>query len=376
MSREYSVSKGGVLALGLLFASILPAATTQELSAGDVFKNASQSVVVIGVYDDQDNLFLQGSGVVTAPSLVASNCHVLTAKGAIYAVIEWRNRKFKVDGENMRGMDIEHDLCVVSVPGLTAQPAITAYSRNVEVGDKVYAIGAPEGLELTLSNGLVSGFREYKGAQYIQTTAPISHGSSGGGLFDAQGRLIGITTMYLKDAQALNFAVPAELIAEIPPYRNDEAITGDQAAADAAQASADAAAQAADAAATSADAASAGETRKQPKDRWWTFYEDDERTIAFDLRSASIQGRVVTVWARMMFKRPQRSSSGKAFVERVTHETYYCDSRQSSEDEFTWRDSVGNIVVSEQLKSWEVKRDSVMPDTVGEAMYEAACDEM
>jgi Trypsin-like peptidase domain len=59
---------------------------------------------------------------------------------------------------------------------------------------------------------LVSGLRTFEGVRLIQTTAPISHGSSGGGLFDAQGKLIGITTFMFKDGQNLNFAIPSELV--------------------------------------------------------------------------------------------------------------------------------------------------------------------
>jgi tetratricopeptide (TPR) repeat protein len=71
-------------------------------------------------------------------------------------------------------------------------------------------MGAPEGLELTLSEGLISGLREFEGGLVVQTSAAISPGSSGGGLFDARGQLVGITTFYLKEGQNLNFALPGD----------------------------------------------------------------------------------------------------------------------------------------------------------------------
>ena len=80
----------------------------------------------------------------------------------------------------------------------------------MEVGDTVYTVGAPEGLARTLGDGLISGLRSIEGSHYIQTTAPISHGSSGGGLFDERGNLIGITTRFIEKGQALNFAIAAE----------------------------------------------------------------------------------------------------------------------------------------------------------------------
>lgn len=95
-------------------------------------------------------------------------------------------------------------------------PAVTVGSvADLRTGQKVYAIGAPQGLELSLSDGLVSSLRDIPGGTVIQTTAPISPGSSGGGLFDASGRLVGIMTFQHRYGQNLNFAVPADWIAEM-----------------------------------------------------------------------------------------------------------------------------------------------------------------
>jgi serine protease Do len=93
-----------------------------------------------------------------------------------------------------------------------------AATDALKVGARVYAIGAPRGLETTLSDGLLSGLRRNAQGQLeaIQVTVPISGGSSGGGLFDAQGRLIGVTTYVMRDSQNLNFALPASWIAELP----------------------------------------------------------------------------------------------------------------------------------------------------------------
>ncbi len=77
---------------------------------------------------------------------------------------------------------------------------------------RVFAIGAPYGLELSLSDGLIAALRHENGVDLVQTTAPISRGLSGGGLFDAQGRLVGITTFYLSGSQNLNFAIAADQI--------------------------------------------------------------------------------------------------------------------------------------------------------------------
>ncbi|MFZ0210228.1 MAG: serine protease [Roseiarcus sp.] len=73
-----------------------------------------------------------------------------------------------------------------------------------------FSIGAPAGIELTMTDGLLSGKRPISGQHYVQTSAPISPGSSGGGLFDETGNLIGVTTLHLKESGNLNFAISAE----------------------------------------------------------------------------------------------------------------------------------------------------------------------
>jgi len=356
---------------GLVMAlAISPAVSGQELSAKDVFRKASQSVVLINVYDDEDSPLAQGSGVVVAHDMVASNCHVLSEKGSDYAVIEWQGSKIRIDGGNLRGQDSERDLCTLNAPGLNAPAAQIIDSKDISVGDKVYAIGAPEGLELTLSNGLVSGFREYKGAEYIQTTAPISHGSSGGGLFDAQGRLVGITTMFLKEGQSLNFAVPAQLIASLPQRMPEQhkAVTGDQAAAEAAQASADAAAQA-------ADAAFEEQERNRPKDRWIYIGESTDGGMIFvDTKTIRKSGSDVTAWWKFTYKSPRKDKTGDTYDEWSKLTIFYCSYRQVS-DLSTIQRLRGNVVWSYDFKSYELEHQPVGPDTVGETILEAVCNE-
>jgi hypothetical protein len=117
------------------------------------------------------------------------------------------------------------------VSGLDAPPAVLGSTRGLKVGQPVYAVGAPRGLELTLSSGIVSSLRrnllgnDFPDDQLpiIQTDAAISGGSSGGGLFDGEGRLIGITSFGIRDGQNLNFALPAEWIRDLPARGFDRA---------------------------------------------------------------------------------------------------------------------------------------------------------
>jgi serine protease Do len=101
------------------------------------------------------------------------------------------------------------DRCILKSIKPANHVPIRSYGE-LKIGERVYSIGAPAGLELTMSDGLLSGKRLISGRHLVQTTAPISPSSSGGGLFDEAGNLIGITTFYLKDSENLNFAISAE----------------------------------------------------------------------------------------------------------------------------------------------------------------------
>lgn len=77
----------------------------------------------------------------------------------------------------------------------------------MEVGDNVYVVGNPRGLEGTFSQGLVSGVRNVKGNRYLQITAAISEGSSGGPILNESGQVVGIAVASVREGQNLNFAV-------------------------------------------------------------------------------------------------------------------------------------------------------------------------
>src|SRR5208337_164491 len=115
----------------------------------------------------------------------------------------------------------EVDLGLLTAPGLEAEPARLGWAGELKVGESVYAVGAPQGLELSLSEGIVSQLRGGP-PPLIQTTVAISPGSSGGGLFNAAGELVGIITFYLKEGQNLNFALPVEWIGEVAKEKIQE----------------------------------------------------------------------------------------------------------------------------------------------------------
>ncbi len=140
---------------------------------------------------------------------IGTNCHVVK-NGARFQV--GAGKMFKP--ATIWGGDEDKDICLLEVKGLTAKPARLGQANRLKVGWPVYAVGAPQGLELSISDGIVSQLRGGP-PPVIQTTAAISRGSSGGGLFDTEGQLVGFTTLYIEGGQNLNFAMPVEWAAEI-----------------------------------------------------------------------------------------------------------------------------------------------------------------
>ncbi|WP_238474240.1 tetratricopeptide repeat-containing serine protease family protein [Pseudomonas cavernicola] len=199
-------TRGFLLVVFCLFAFDAYAKTASE-----VFDAVSPSVIVIRTFDAQGKALGLGSGVALGGGMVATNCHVLA--GAEHMRVQHRKREYPAA---LRHSDWDRDVCTLAVNGLKAAPVTLGSTARLKVGARVYAIGAPRGLELTLSEGIISSLRPVAGGQYLQITAPLSPGSSGGGLFDEQGRLIGLPTFYLAEGQQLNFAVPVEWISELP----------------------------------------------------------------------------------------------------------------------------------------------------------------
>jgi serine protease Do len=188
-----------------------PPKLRNKQSAEELFTKASSSVwVVIAAASmpqtDAASHVSQGSAVAITRSHLLTNYHVID--GQRFFLIKQGDNILEA---TVVAGDKQSDRSVLQVKGEPLNPVNGLRGfEDLRVGEQVYTIGSPSALESTLGQGIVSGLRTVAGQHLVQTTAPISPGSSGGGLFDSAGNLIGITSFVLKNSQGLNFAIAAD----------------------------------------------------------------------------------------------------------------------------------------------------------------------
>jgi S1-C subfamily serine protease len=149
----------------------------------------------------------QGSGFFIEQNIVATNYHVIEGESYGIAKIVSTNQTFEIT--KILAVDEIKDLALLSVAYNNGEPLPIGDDRGLSIGEKVYAIGNPKGLEGTFSEGIVSAIRELPSRKIIQITAPISSGSSGGPILNGSGQVIGVAVATILDGQNLNFAIPS-----------------------------------------------------------------------------------------------------------------------------------------------------------------------
>jgi hypothetical protein len=199
------------LALAILqftIASVLEAKSPKE-----IYDENRRAVVMLFSFSGKADSDALGSGVIISEGGdIATNLHVIRDSKAVAAKL-WNGSVLIVTG--VSAFNEEMDLAILRTSGTELQTVTLADPSAISVGEEVVSIGNPLGLEGSLGTGVVSGFRDIGPGRLIQTTVPLSPGSSGGGLFNSNGELVGITTASLTQGQSLNFAVSAEYLQQL-----------------------------------------------------------------------------------------------------------------------------------------------------------------
>lgn len=170
----------------------------------ELYNKYKRSVFLI--YTSNGNNHYQGSGFfISKDGLAISNYHVFegTSQGAeIIKVFD--GTQFKISEVLDKSKENDYIIFRVNIGNFIIYNPLPIVSQIPQIGEDVFAIGNPEGLESTLSKGIISAYRNNN--RLIQTSTEITHGSSGGPLINMRGEVIGITTAGMGEAN-LNFAV-------------------------------------------------------------------------------------------------------------------------------------------------------------------------
>jgi putative serine protease PepD len=179
---------------------------SKALTATQLYKQDSTGVVAIKAVTSEGED--EGTGIVLGEQgLILTNDHVI--KGATSLSVDASGSSKKTTSATIVGEEANQDLALIKVDpsGLELKPLTIASSSSVQVGDTVYAIGTPYGLEETFTKGIVSALgREIaapdgsKISGAIQTDAALNPGNSGGPLLDEQGEVIGVNSQIASDA--------------------------------------------------------------------------------------------------------------------------------------------------------------------------------
>ena len=219
MKKAISFLLGVILILTPVFGISL---STSFLDDYDAIESASNSVLYLETDDDYDSEFYtSGSGFVAFNNQTfVTNYHVVEDAVTITVYDEDYN-KYKVG--KILVTDKERDIAIISFQSPTNLKPLKLADRPVlKRGQPIATIGYPKGLFNTFSTGIISAIIDFDNRREIQFTAPISHGSSGGALFNENGEVIGITSSTVEEGQNINFAVDiSHAIAMYKQYDSD-----------------------------------------------------------------------------------------------------------------------------------------------------------
>lgn len=175
-----------------------------------IAQKAFRSTVLLVMEDAKGQPLSLGSGFFVGDGQIATNLHVVEGSSRGYAKLVGKETKFNIEGYT--AIDEKRDLIILKVTAFGTQAISLGNSDFTQIGETVYAVGSPRGLEGTFSDGIISSIRPVGSDKLIQITAPLSPGSSGGPVLNHRGEVIGVSVLTIRDGQNLNFAIPSNYL--------------------------------------------------------------------------------------------------------------------------------------------------------------------
>lgn len=211
---------GGLFASGAFAPKEEPAVPFSDDT--EAIEQASKSVVMLTCFDKDGEPYATGSGfAVFEDGVIVTNYHVIEQE--VYRVKAQTEGGVSFECPTVLAFDADKDIAILKADRKTDLALLPVGSANgLQKGAKVVAIGSPLGLINSVSTGVFSGYVEDNAGSVLQFTAPISHGSSGGALFNDAGEVIGITFASLTEGQSLNLGVPIDDVKALYDYAGSQ----------------------------------------------------------------------------------------------------------------------------------------------------------
>jgi hypothetical protein len=206
--RQFARGGRPCIEIGWLLIIALCGSNSGADTIPQIVAKAKQAVVQIATFDQNRQPLKTGTGFfVTGDGYLLTNNHVIT--GASFILVQ-TSAGAAYNFESVVVKSTDPDIAMLKFTTTDVPHLELGSSTDTVEGQKVLVIGNPEGLQGTVSDGIVSAFREDRA--YIQITAPISPGSSGSPVLDESGQVIGMATLVYREGQNLNFAISSERI--------------------------------------------------------------------------------------------------------------------------------------------------------------------
>lgn len=185
-----------------------------QQDASGVYRQARDVVVLIqGRHQIGSGVIIPGGCPVAvlrcAVVLIVTNYHVVSGEDSVTVKFV---TGLELPATEVVASDPDADLAILKLEGTTFAPSELGDSESLAIGQRIFVISNPLGLEGSVTEGLISAVREVQGRKLLQISAPISPGSSGGPVFDEHARVVGIATATIEGAQNVNLAIPSDMI--------------------------------------------------------------------------------------------------------------------------------------------------------------------